>query len=270
MQSPINLFSIKGKNILITGGLGLLGSVFCTAMLEAGATIYCVDIAPHAEGTQKVLSFTPAALQEKIHYLQADITKPSELERIKATVFSHISLDVLINNAALNPKVEKATTKASTSFTFETMPLELWERELAVNLTGTMLCCQTFSSVLAKNASVINVASIYGVVAPKPTLYPEGFFKPAAYGVSKAGVINLSKYLAVYWAKRGIRVNCVVFGGVQNGQPESFITKYSDEAPLGRMATPSDFVGILTYLASQASSYSTGAVYHVDGGWTAV
>jgi len=133
-----------------------------------------------------------------------------------------------------------------------------------------MLCCQVFGSLMKANSSIINIASIYGVVAPDQSIYPAGFTKPATYGVTKAGVIQLTRYLAAYWGQKQIRVNCLVCGGVENNQSIDFIKKYSAKTPLGRMARASDFIGILLYLASDQSGYTTGSVLTIDGGWTAI
>jgi NAD(P)-dependent dehydrogenase (short-subunit alcohol dehydrogenase family) len=159
---------------------------------------------------------------------------------------------------------------ASASTRFEDMSVEQWNREIAVNLTGTMLCCQVFGSVMESGASIINIASIYGLVAPDQSIYPTGFFKPAAYGVTKAGVINLTKYLAGYWGEKNIRVNCLVLGGVENSQDPTFIAKYASKTPLRRMADVNDYQGAIVYFASDASSYSTGSILCIDGGWTAL
>ena len=132
-----------------------------------------------------------------------------------------------------------------------------------------MLACQVLGRSMPRGSSIINIASIYGIVAPDPDLYPGGHTKPPAYGVGKAGLINFTRYLAVAWAKKQIRVNCLVLGGVESGQSRAFRTRYATRTPLKRMAKPEDFTGLLVHLASDASSYSTGAEYTVDGGFTA-
>jgi NAD(P)-dependent dehydrogenase (short-subunit alcohol dehydrogenase family) len=140
---------------------------------------------------------------------------------------------------------------------------------MRINVTGAMLCCQIFGSVMPPGGSIINIASIYGLVAPDQRLYRRGFIKPAVYGASKGAIIALTKYLAAYWGGQSIRVNCLVPGGVFNGQDSAFVKRYAARVPLGRLAKPNEFNGIIIYLASNASSYSTGATFVIDGGWTA-
>lgn len=262
--------SLKKKVIILTGGLGLLGKVFASNLLKMGAHVCILDlvqsIVAHELIESEILNSTT---ENTITYYKADITHKKELEQVANEIMSRFGgIDVLINNAALDPKVLNNDNQKN--YSFEEMPLANWNNEIAVNLTGTMLCCQVFGSVMNANSSVINIASIYGVVAPDQNIYPPGFTKPAAYGVTKAGVIQLTRYLAAYWGQKQIRVNCLVCGGVENNQTADFIKKYSTKTPLGRMAQASDFVGLLLYLASDQSSYTTGSVLTVDGGWTAV
>jgi NAD(P)-dependent dehydrogenase (short-subunit alcohol dehydrogenase family) len=179
-----------------------------------------------------------------------------------------------VNNAAINDMFEdpKSTYELSK---FENYPLELWNRSINVNLTGTFICSKIIGKEMLKNGkgSIINIASTYGINAPDQSLYKNKedeqiFFKPPAYSASKGGVIMLTKFMAAYWGKSGIRVNTLSPGGVENGQDEFFINNYSKKTPLNRMATVDDYKGAIVFLASDASSYMTGANLIIDGGWT--
>jgi len=174
-------------------------------------------------------------------------------------------IDILINNAAINDMFEdpKAATEQSK---FENYPIELWQKSLDVNLTGVFLCSQVIGSqmVRQKSGSIINVASTYGITAPDQSLYidefgTQSFYKPPAYSVTKGGVIMLTKFLASYWEKTGVRVNTLSPGGVKNAQNDFFVNSYSRRTPIGRMAEPDDYQGAVIFLASDASAYMTGA-----------
>ncbi len=183
-------------------------------------------------------------------------------------------MDVLVNNAAINDKVE--SRESTDPIPFEEFPLHQWKSAIDVNLTGTFLCCQIFGAEMAKHrrGSIINVASTYGIVGPDQRIYRDNqgqqrLFKSPAYSATKAAIIGLTKYLAAYWGPTGLRVNALSPGGVKTTQDSQFITNYSERTPLGRMANPEDFRGAIVYLASDSSSYLTGTNLVVDGGWTA-
>jgi NAD(P)-dependent dehydrogenase (short-subunit alcohol dehydrogenase family) len=181
----------------------------------------------------------------------------------------------LVNNAALDTPPD---APASENGPFETYPESSFDRVIDVNLKGTFLCCQVFGGAMARagRGSIVNVGSIYGVLAPDQALYEyrrqDGatFFKPVAYSASKSGVYNLTRYLAAYWGKQQVRVNTVTFSGVFNNQDERFLEKYLPKVPLGRMADPSDYSGTIVFLMSDASRYMTGSNVVVDGGFTAI
>ena len=147
-----------------------------------------------------------------------------------------------------------------------------------MNLKGTFLACQVFGPAIAENGkgSIINIASIYGIVSPDQSLYEyrrkkgENFYKPVAYSASKSGIMNLTRYLSVYWAKKNLRVNTLTIAGVFNNQDQDFLDAYLSRIPIGRMADESQYDGSVIFLASDASSYMTGSNLIVDGGWTAI
>jgi NAD(P)-dependent dehydrogenase (short-subunit alcohol dehydrogenase family) len=153
---------------------------------------------------------------------------------------------------------------------FEDYPLALWQKTLDVNLTGSFLVARETGRVMkeaGKGGSLINVSSIYGVMGPDHRIYEDQDFASfAGYSASKAGILGLTQWLATWWAKDNIRVNCLVPGGVYNGQNEKFVQAYNNRIPLGRMAKPEDLTGMVIYLLSDSSSYCTGGVYNVDGG----
>lgn len=265
--------ALEGRVVLVTGALGLLGRQQVDALAAAGAQVVVVDLDGEACGALAaeltVRHGRPAFGQA------ADIADAAALHGLLAAVLARYGrLDVLVNNAAINDAVEQPLAGPEAS-RFEHYPLELWRRVIEVNLTGTFLCCQVLGSELARRGggSIINLASTYALVAPDQSLYrsPDGrqsFFKSAAYPVSKAGVLALTRFLAAYWGQAGVRVNALTPGGVENGQPADFVAEYARRTPLGRMARPDDYTGALVFLASDASRYMTGANLVVDGGWT--
>lgn len=265
----MDLFNLSGKVAIVTGATGLLGKEHCRALSSYGATVVATDI-----DEPKTIDFARELGSNSIG-LYMDITNPESIKSVlKTTIEKFGKIDILVNNAAINDMVEDPKSSLEQS-KFENYPLETWEKSLKVNLTGTFLCCQIIGKQMADQGfgSIINIASTYGIVAPDQSLYTDEngsqiFFKPPAYPVTKAGVIMLTKYLAAYWGKKGIRVNCISPGGVENNQNPEFIDKYSKKTPSSRMANKTDYQGALIYLASDSSSYTNGANIVVDGGWT--
>ncbi len=265
----MELFSLKYKTAIVTGALGLIGKEHCKALSEAGANVIAADI-----DETKCISFARELATESLG-ISLDVTSQDSIKNLRDIVlekFGHV--DVLVNNAAINDMFEnpKAATEQSK---FENYPLELWQKSIDVNLTGVFLCSQILGSEMAKqkSGSIINIASTYGITAPDQSLYikqdgTQAFYKPPAYSATKGAVIMFTKYLASYWGKAGVRVNTLSPGGVENSQDDFFIEKYSAKTPIGRMAKPTDYKGALIFLASDASSYMTGANLIVDGGWT--
>lgn len=269
-MSTIDMFLLEGKTAIVTGALGLIGREHCKALFKAGANVVVADI-----NGEECTRFAES-LGDRAYGIKIDVTDKSNLTEVKDKILGHFgSIDILVNNAAINDMFESPKA-ASEQSRFENYPLEIWQKSLDVNLTGVFLCSQIFGTVMAEQekGSIINVASTYGITAPDQSLYikedgTQSFFKPPAYSATKGGVIMFTRFLAAYWGNKGVRVNTLSPGGVENGQDEFFISKYSSKTMLNRMADPTDYQGALLFLASDASAYMTGSNLVVDGGWTA-
>jgi len=266
------MFALDGKVCVVTGALGLIGSELVRALAGAGGLVVVTDL-DHAACVERAGALGGGALGHG-----ADITRPESLAALLAATFDRFDrLDVLVNNAAID---DKFASDAAHESRFEHYPLDRWRRMLDANVTGMFLACQTLGSAIAQRSSparpgsIINISSIYGMVAPDQALYrrPDGsqaFWKSPAYPTTKAAVHGLTRYLAAYWGAAGVRVNAISPGGVENGQDAFFVEGYTRKVPLGRMATVRDYAGAAVFLASDASSYMTGANLVVDGGFTA-
>jgi len=252
-----NLFSCKDKVALVTGGLGLIGKEIVRGLNDFGASVCIADI---NEQQRKGLKNLAA-----VNFQQFDITSEDSIRQtLEAVIKQFRKIDILVNCAY--PRTGDWGARC------EDVSFDSWKMNMNNHLGGYFLCCQKVAEQmkLQGGGSIINFASIYGVVAPDFSIY-EGstMTMPVAYSAIKGGVIAFSKYMASYYAKDNVRVNCISPGGVFDKQPDSFVEKYIAKTPLGRMGTPEDMVGAVLYLASDASSYVTGHNLIVDGGWTA-
>ena len=257
-------FNISNKVVILTGGMGMLGKVYAKAMASYGAQVVSLDIIQEQQALNYIKS--TGKYGRNIHYYKVDISQKNELLNVRDKIFKKFGrINALINNAAITARAEnlKKTDR------FEDFELSRWNKDMEVNVTGMMLCCQVLGSKMPHGSAVINISSTYGVVGPDQRIYPKGIFKPVSYSVSKGAVLALTKYLATTWGPKQIRVNCVVPGGVQEKQSKEFVKNYSHRTPLGRMAKPEEYVGLIIYLISDSSSYCTGGVFVQDGGWTA-
>jgi NAD(P)-dependent dehydrogenase (short-subunit alcohol dehydrogenase family) len=267
-----DVFDLTGRVAVITGGLGLLGQQHAEAIASAGGIPVLADVrvsVAESQSTAWAERFGSAACA-----MQADITRPDDVRALLAGVLARYGrVDILINNAANNPKMEN---QSDVEFSrLEAFPLQQWQADLAVGLTGAFLCSQIIGSEMArrKRGVIVNVASDLAVIAPDQRLYrqprlPEDRqpVKPVTYSVVKTGLIGLTRYLATYWADSGVRVNAISPGGVYNGQPDAFVQRLANLIPLGRMAHLDEYQGAILFLCSDASSYMTGTNLVVDGG----
>lgn len=272
MSTLASFFDLTGRVAVVTGGAGLLGRQFCHTLAEAGAAVLVADLDVNA--AERVAAEL-ANLNNKGVAHQTDVGDPNSVETLVSTAIKNFGrLDVLVNSAALDPKFDKNSAGRHSS-AFEQYPLRAWESALRVNLTGAFLCSQAAVRPMLKQGSgvIINICSTYGLGGPDQRIYQKkdqpAKYKPVDYTVTKAGILGMTKYLATYYANKNIRVNALSPGGVFNDHDEEFVQAYSSHTVLGRMARPDEMNGALLFLASDASSYMTGANLVVDGGWTA-
>ena len=268
-----DLFRLDGKVAVVTGGLGQLGRQYTRALLDQGARVCVLDVPEGGEARLREAGFAEGG--DRLRYQRADVTSRASLdEALQAVLAAWGRVDALVNNAALD---SPPGAPASENGPFEDYPESSWDRVMEVNAKGVMLACQVFGGEMARrgSGSIVNVASIYGVVSPVQPIYEyrreagEEFYKPVAYSASKSALLNLTRYLATYWAPRGVRVNTLTLAGVFNDQDERFLEAYCARMPMGRMAREDEYNGSVVFLCSDASTYMTGANLVIDGGWTA-
>jgi len=268
-----DLFSVQDKVAIVTGGLGQLGRQFTKALVDRGAKVAIFDI--QAEERWDAEKFAGQLNDDNPMVLRVDITQRRSIEAGLSQVNAKWGVPhVLINNAALD---SPPNARAEENGPFETYPESAWDKVMEVNAKGVFLCCQVIGGRMseARRGSIVNINSIYGLVSPDQRIYEYRrtggvpFFKPLAYSASKSALLNLTRYLATYWAGNNVRVNTLTFGGIFNNQDERFLKNYGARAPLGRMAREDEYNGAIIFLVSDASSYMTGANLIIDGGWTA-
>ncbi len=264
-----NLFNLQDKVAIITGGAGLLGSEYAKGLLACGAKVALVDV-DHEKINSLVKELKEKFSNDKVLGLVIDVSKKDQVEKmVKDVILFFGKVDILINNAGISGKFDNANVAPL----FEDYPIEEWERAFAVNVSGMFLCAQAVGREMVKSGggAIVNVSSIYGIVAPDQRMYnKEGelkFVKPVSYSVTKSAILNFTRYLAAYWGSKNIRVNTLTPGGVFDNQEAEFVKKYNNKTPLGRMANPDDMVGPMLFLVSDASKYMTGANLVIDGGW---
>lgn len=259
-MKTLELFGLHGKVALVTGGAGIVGKFLVRGLAEAGATVViasrsadsCTNFAAEMQAEQLAVFSEPA-----------DFTSEADIRALRQRLLErHGRVDILFNNAVARAGGELMDTSVTD-----------WDSVMALNSTGLFLSCRLFGEAMMerRSGSIINVASIYGMVGPDFTVY-EGtpIHNSVSYAYAKGGMINLTRYLASYLAPYGIRVNTLSPGGVLAGQPERFIENYNKRVPMGRLANGADLQGAAVFLASDASAYITGQNIVVDGGWTSI
>ena len=268
-------FNLNGKTALITGAAGLLGIEHSKALLENNCDLVLTDI-----DLEKLLlvkkQLENKALGSNIHIYNMDVSsKSSILNVFNKLEESNIYIDILINNAALNPKVEKDNIHKNFS-RLETFSLDSWNLEISIGLTGAFLCSQIFGTAMSKShkgGCILNISSDLSVITPDQRIYKKSNLseeeqpvKPITYSVIKTGLIGLTKYLATYWIGKNIRCNSLSPGGIYTSQPDEFREKLSSLIPLGRMANKDEYKSAIQFLCSDASSYLNGHNLVMDGG----
>jgi len=258
---------------VITGGAGLLGAEHAAALAEVGARVVVTDVADQA------LADVAARLSaeygsDRIFARRMDVTDLTAVAAVAQELEQQGGVDILINNAAIDPKV-KSDNEIEEMSRFEYFPLDQWNFQIKVGLTGAFLCSREFGARMAvrRRGVILNIASDLSVIAPDQRIYrrlgvPDSQqpVKPVAYSVIKAGLVGLTCYLATYWADKNVRVNALSPGGVYNQQPDEFVRKLTHLIPFGRMARRDEYRGAIQFLCSDASSYLTGQNIVIDGG----
>ncbi len=269
------MFDLNEKVALVFGGAGYLGEAVCIALEEQGATVVVVDL--HEPGWKL------RGVGKRFDFFQCNIVEESEIETLRRYILEkyssiHIGVNMTFSNAGKS---------------FSALTAEDWRRGIDVNLTGAFLFSRLCYSLMVasdgqsgKNlsgnvqgdahtghgGSIIHFSSMYGIVSPDPRIYrSETVVNPIEYGVGKAGVIQMTRYLAVKWAKYGIRVNAIAPGAFPNRDVQrdrGFIEALETKIPLGRIGSPQEIAGAVVFLASDEASYITGQCLVVDGGWT--
>ena len=271
-------FNLSGHTAIITGGAGFLGIKHAEALLDFGAACVLADInKEQLEQAVEKLSVS-GAKEKKIIGVVTDITKPESVEALLEHSLKEFgAVNILINNAANNPKYENVSSAMDATKRLETYPLEIWNNDVAVGLTGAFLCSRIIGTYMAekRRGVILSISSDLGLIAPDQRLYKkeevpdyEQPTKPVSYSVVKSGLIGLTKYLATYWADRGVRANALIPGGVYAGQNELFLKRISNLIPMGRMANPDEYKAAIVFLCSEASAYMTGSILVLDGGRT--
>jgi len=270
-----DLFDLTGRTAVITGGSGFLGVQHARSLLQKGCAVIIWDINLLAmeEARAKLSSEFPS---QSIQIREIDVSSEREvMNEIMYFESNSVVLDILINNAAINPKFDNVSPDKSSHF--ESYSIETWNKEIGVGLTGAMLCSKHVGSHMANKGGgvILNISSDLSVISPDQRIYERPgipkelqFRKPVSYSVIKAGLVGLTRFLATYWAEANIRVNSLSPGGVYENQDSVFVENLVSRIPMSRMAKFDEYVGAIQFLCSDASEYMTGQNIVIDGGRT--
>jgi NAD(P)-dependent dehydrogenase (short-subunit alcohol dehydrogenase family) len=246
------MINLKDKIIIVTGGNGLLGSEIILQLKKQGALVINLEI--------------NIKTNDELTEVECDITNPkSIIDSIELIKKKYSKIDGLVNNAY--PRTIDWGNK------FEDIQIESWKSNVDMQMNSIFYLSQRVLEImkLQKFGSIVNMASIYGVVGPDFSLYENTeMTMPAAYAAIKGGVINFTRYLSSYYGKYNIRVNCISPGGIYNNQSEIFVKNYESKVPMNRMGKSSDIAPAVCFMLSDESSYITGQNIIIDGGWTSI
>lgn len=268
-----DMFKLNDRVSIVTGACGMLGQKHLEILAEAGSNVVVADITNNVEDVAHRITVEYGV---QAFPVIVDIAEPEQVANlVEKTLERFKKIDILINNAGFT--VKSAGGRFEDYFAkFENYPLDLWEKALRTNITGTMLCCQAVGKIMLnqKKGVILNIASIAASSAPDHRIYEDitppyglkSFNNPPSYMTSKAAVVGLTKYLAAYWQGKNIRINSLSPGGVFDNHDQKFVQNYSRRVPLGRMANKDEYKGAVLFLVSDASSYMTGEDLIIDGG----
>ena len=262
MNSSVNeLLSLNGSCAVIIGGKGIIGYPITEAIAEAGAIVFVAS--PTSNNNDKMFH----KLRDKgleVYGKQLDQSNEKQVISLIKDIEDEVNVspNILVNSGVYRPMKKYLSDDT-----------KKWDRSMEINSRGLFITCKQFADKMKENGggSIINIASIYGIVAPKKNIYDNtNIDTEPDYPYNKGGMIMFSKYMASYFAEYNVRVNCIAPGGIFNNQDKSFVKRYIDRVPMGRMGTQNDLKGISVFLSSKASTYITGCVIPVDGGLTII